>query len=867
MASPFDLAGAAREPSPFAALHTTRIVTGLYTNRNAMRDAATTDAQEKAYGGRRDSIWDGLNCEISPRLTLRRRPGTSIYNANAFNRVNRFYSFNTFSLTDEVIHVLADCQEAVYEITNGQKTAIWIKPAGSNVKTYFLGVGNTLYFTNGLENKMWIYGRGVFNWGGPGPTTAPTATQAPRPNPYGGWTANTGHACWIDVTPQGAQTSTFYNCIVIKGKDGNLQQWGNPIAYAGLAPLDRQTGSGEPTWNPPGQNTMDGTAIWLNKGPGAWQSSFGYGIGEVVIGHITGYADQLFISTHQGRSNSSGNPPIWPTTIGQQINDGSDGLIWKNAGPIRVWSDFGVSQSPQTVTTRAVIVDSNGYLETVYQMGKSGADPPAWNRSLGYFNTDGPQLVWINSGPFFVGGTATVLYGYAWKNSVTQDLTDMSPKSAPILVQQGNQVTVQGDAPTDRQYDTVIVYSTLQGGAIFGEIAEIAAPAPGQKWTYIDTTPGSVQSVNLDLQAQVNGEGTPLPTGATALEYHLGRIFVAVGNVVYISSGPDAIASGSSGNAGFGTTFTCQSKITRFWVNSLGIAAFTVRDSYMILGSGTDADPLYMVKWIENLPLLSYDCLATHKTNAIIFTGQRMVLQLDPGAGIIEPSFPIADQVDDLDPASSYLTFHTERSGENALYLSDGEGEWFRMAPNSAPETGINWSTRAILNSALLRNLSGGPGTASCVQTVETTPGVFRLLFGPGDGGGRILFRDLNANTDAQQAFYAWTTFGSFALASPGQLAALAFISLDSAAVGTPTKLSVLLGEIEGEFEPLRRTRQEPPDLPPSKTLTSDRFHLMQNEHPIYCRHMQMRVDWPAEDAANELYGFSLYGQLLEEYR
>jgi hypothetical protein len=45
-------AGGASEPSSFAPLHTNRQITGLWTNRSLLRDAATTDYQEHFGMGR-----------------------------------------------------------------------------------------------------------------------------------------------------------------------------------------------------------------------------------------------------------------------------------------------------------------------------------------------------------------------------------------------------------------------------------------------------------------------------------------------------------------------------------------------------------------------------------------------------------------------------------------------------------------------------------------------------------------------------------------------------------------------------------------------------------------------------------------------
>ena len=181
-------AGALSEPSNFAPLHTNRIFTGLWTNRSPLRDAATSDYAEHYGMGRQDSIWTGYNSEISSRLTLRRRPGSSVYNATSIPPVKRFYSFNTFTLTDEVIRVMADTALTVYDATAPNVTAIFTKSAGAK-STYFLGVGNTLYFTNGVDNMQVAYNPTtgtwgtVSNWGIAAPVNAPVVSQAPRPSP------------------------------------------------------------------------------------------------------------------------------------------------------------------------------------------------------------------------------------------------------------------------------------------------------------------------------------------------------------------------------------------------------------------------------------------------------------------------------------------------------------------------------------------------------------------------------------------------------------------------------------------------------------------------------------------------------------
>lgn len=856
MANAIQQAGGASEPSSFAPLHTNRIFTGLWTNRSPFSDAGISSNMEKYGLGRQDSIIAGLNTELTTKLTLRRRFGTTAYNTQTFPPINRFYSFNTFTLTDEVIHVLADTAATVYDATGpSTKTALWTKTAGAG-PTFFLGVGNVLYFTNGVDNKFWNYTAGtVSNWGITAPATAPNVSQVPRPNPYPAWAGNTGHAAWTPLQ----DGIHFFNYLALVDPNNNIQAWGYSLNNA---PPNLQVKSGVlgtsaalPWSTALNGLTTDGTIQWQNLGNKARVAGYGYVAGQMIsvaIANPAGTPDQLFVSISNGNADTT-ITPNWPIGLGQQVSDGAGGLIWQNAGPALAWTGIGSTTVAISVTTQPHIVDPNGYLQTITRMGRTSASPPAtWVQQIGALTTDG-TVVWVNSGPYAVPGTAAVQYGYAYKNALG-DISNMSPKSTPITVIQGNQVTVSGQGSGDPQVTTVYIYRTAQGGSTFFYLAQLTNPG-ATTWTFTDNTPDS--GLNILIQAQVNGEGTPLPAGATCMAYHLQRIFVAVGNVTYVSSGPDAIASTSSGNAGFNTTFTSQSKIIRYWVSPLGLVIFTVRDSYVILGSGTASDPLYQTTFIDGLPLLHYDAFTTHLTTPYLMLGTNMLVALDPSAGITEVGFPIADKLEEeFNAATAYVTFHTQASKESALYVDDGVGSWYRMSATTAPETGLTWSTKATL---------GTPSSA--VQSVEISPGVNRLLIGPGTAGGPIRQRDLTVNTDLGIPFSAHTTFGSIVLARPGELAALAFFTLESKKIGTRAALSVLLGEIFGTFEPLGRTRQDPTNLPPSDTLYSDRYHFLQSQSPAWCRHFQMDIAWPAEDAANELLTFTIFGQTWSEYR
>lgn len=864
MPNALQMAGATAEPSNFVPLHTNRIFTGLWTNRSPMRDAATSDFQEHYGMGRQDSILAGQNSEITPRLTLARRPGSSIYSDNGIPPVKRFYSFNTFTITTEVIRVMADTANAVYDYTvvnpadPDPARLIFTKSAGAG-PTFFLGVGNTLYMTNGVDNKQVTYDPTtdtwgeVIDWGIDAPTTAPTVTQAPRVSPYPTWQPSVFYG-W----PLTLGTTNYQFTIIVDTNNVLHITEGGGVTGPGPDP---------PAFNP-GGSTQDGTIEWNPVyNPTAWQAGYAYAAGQsAIVATVSGMPNTFLCIS--GSGNSAAQPPVWPAS--GQVQDGP--FVWQNIGITAVWNNPAPNQPSigpnRTISSTAIILDPNGYIQKIIQPGVSNTQPPnPWQEEAGAFTNDG-TAAWINTAPYSVGATAPTQYGYAYENSSTDDISNMSPASVQITVIEGNQVTITGDGTGQAGIDIIPLYRTPQGGSTFLYMDQIPNPGAGKKWTYVDNIPDA--DLNTEIQAQVAGEGTPLPAGATCLGYHLTRIFAAVGNVVWVSSGPDAVASGSSGNAGFDTAITAQSKIIRFWACSLGMVVFTVRDAYIILGSATDADPLYMVVFIEDLPLKSYDCWAVNKTTPYMLLGNNQLVSLDPSAGIIEVGFPIADRLmEEYDPTASYLTYHSQSSLDTALYIANGSmapnpagfgppvpapGQWYRMAQNNAPEQGSAWSTKALVSAA------------GCVQSVEVYPGTYRLLIAPTTASA-VLQRDRSKNTDNGTTYPVQTVFGSIVLAQPGQLAALSFITLESMRVGTRAGLALLLGEIFGEFETLNRTHQDPPILPPSNSLYSDRYNFAQSQNEAWCRHFQMEITWPAEDAANELLTFTIFGQTWQEMR
>jgi hypothetical protein len=161
MASPLEQAGAVKEPSEYAALSMDRAITGLWTQRSPLRDADVPYLYGKFYSASRfDSLIDGINREVTAKLTYRRRPGSSVYNSNPFPAVNSFYPYKCIHGGGEIVRVLADGADGnIYDATAGQKSTLFSKSAGAG-KARFAGVNTELFFADGVDLEKWLFPAG-----------------------------------------------------------------------------------------------------------------------------------------------------------------------------------------------------------------------------------------------------------------------------------------------------------------------------------------------------------------------------------------------------------------------------------------------------------------------------------------------------------------------------------------------------------------------------------------------------------------------------------------------------------------------------------------------------------------------------------
>lgn len=151
-------------------LYINKWFTGLYTNRSPLFTPLSVLGVQVL--SRQDALIDGLNLQLTPQFTLRRRYGFERSCTSAFNSSEWPTNFFSFEELNGTIIPLVDTQTNIYKFTPTSKTSIYTKAAGAS-QTNFNAVANTLYFCDG-KNANKFDGTTVSKMGIVPPIAAPT---------------------------------------------------------------------------------------------------------------------------------------------------------------------------------------------------------------------------------------------------------------------------------------------------------------------------------------------------------------------------------------------------------------------------------------------------------------------------------------------------------------------------------------------------------------------------------------------------------------------------------------------------------------------------------------------------------------------
>jgi hypothetical protein len=561
MAGSLQIAGgqATNKAPRYTPLYTSRYWSGLVTQRSPLRSAGSA-YEERYLGTRGDAIIDGSNCEITPKLTLARRPGNSVYNSNSFTAVDAFFAFREFGPNSEFIRVLADTSTGVFDITNNGDTLIFAKSPGAG-QTFFQSVGNTLFFGNGVDQKKYV--QSLFTR---------TALTTPLPN------------IGNNVTLTAASTPFISTYLI--DSNGNIEELlatevttVTNVTYVEATNLLTLT-VGSVAGITDGDNYViwdAATALWLNGVTWTVLTA----VGTTVTANLlnTQHADYAsapetgHVTDAQGGVPVTGNVvPTWNTQVPAAANDFQGGItvdgtaVWINrGGPLENWgiaagttaptAVVGASTSAWKATTffslAGAIIDTQfGGQTNIWQVtvaGKSGSSNPfTSNPTSGTTTVTDGTVTWknvasTNSGDSAWTGSTTFATGHliAENASGVNSLFELQANPFPVYKLVTGQYITAKFYPHNNTFSGQCELRNPLDGSNNPGVAPYTLQATGNNTSVLfnpaASTPANtspLQWATIDAAGDITGHTTPY-AGATPGNYTM----VVTGTMTFPTSG------------------------------------------------------------------------------------------------------------------------------------------------------------------------------------------------------------------------------------------------------------------------------------------------------------------------------------------
>lgn len=447
------------------------------------------------------------------------------------------------------------------------------------------------------------------------------------------------------------------------------------------------------------------------------------------------------------------------------------------------------------------------------------------------------------------GITARVGYRYVlcYKDSLDNHIGSASNKSASTKLFGPTKKKVQlsfaavpdtGAGLCNQRVDKIEIYRTMDGGAIYFYLDEVAASAT----SYNDTK--SDNQLNTDKVAPRGGINNPPPTGMSQVVYHNGRIWGIVDNKVYFSRGPDCL-NGDGSEAWYALDFfSFRSPVTAICSTSRGLVVFTSSDMFVI--TGYSREEFQRIPLRTRIGVLHWNAVTNDGDVIYVYASNKKLYRFTDY--VEDVGQPISDaDLANFAPNTTYICVHRE-GAEATLMLSCGSSSNQMLVMNLNTET---WCAPWTL---------GGSVSAGALASIQTGATTFRLLMGGRPGASSSYIWHWNSPTTAQDdgtSIAANLVFGSFVLAPPGELASLESLFFETSATGTAT-VSFLPQEISGSFTTIATAVDDPAELSASSTIYSKRYYPQQTSKPCIMRHLQYKIAWSAENSQPELYSLAL---------
>lgn len=553
------------------------------------------------------------------------------------------------------------------------------------------------------------------------------------------------------------------------------------------------------------------------------------------------------------------NSDLWGTTwtpaqviasnFGIQLQVHNNATLVSDAAytlPITIAVYYMLGSGDITGTVYAQIVkDSNGNLQAVKTAGTSSGSTPSWSTTIGGTTTDGATLVWqclgtANQLPALFSWT----YGYSF-HTLSPHTSTLSPLLTVYAPMIGNNVPLQGFGSADTQVDRNDLYRTPDGGSLLLFDQSTPNVNATTAWNITDNTLDL--SLNLLIVGPIAHLNDPPPAGMTLIARYQGRMWGAVGNLLYFSAGPDCTNGNGDQAWPPANVFVMTSNIVGLEPTSQGLVVGLQDEVWAIVG-GPQTLSFYPQQILQNFGVLSPNCMIADGDTLYMYTSSSQLFQLS-AAGKEEIGFPVADVLAvNFNPTTAYLAVHRAGSDEG-LFISNQANNVMRYSIAKSI-----WCP--------LATVSVGIGA---IGSLQTSPGTHQLIAGTGVGSGSPLARNVAGVYDGPNTSTTYTAFATIgpiilsAMGSSSPAAIKSFVVASGILGGTAPTLSVLPNEVSGAFTSIPVSNQDPYQLPASSTVSRQEFQWLgvQTPLPNAMRHLQVKLSFIAEAEPGEIYSLA----------
>lgn len=470
------------KPMKWVPIFIDRTFTGLYTQRSPLHDPSDL-VVARFYGGRPDALIDGLNVELTNKLTLARRYGISAFSATTYPAApTRAFEFR---LTNNTIQVLIDTPTGVYwDQQNGSKTLLYTKQSGAG-QAHFVSVGDICYIGDGqslLKYTPRNTNGTIWNYTIAPPASAPTVVSTPTGSASVAWQAST----------------VFSTFGIIIDSNGNSQQLIS-VALNGNSGQVGTGGQGQPSWNQtPGSTTTEtsGAPItWKNLGQiQQWTGATFYPNQAPIYDPVTGC---VFTNFAGAGGTSGGTKPNFNPTLGSLTYDNNGSCKWGNVGkvgstqvnlwfPSTAYTSFDTAAVDRMLICEPILPTNANtaganltsiFLQASQTTGNSGSGyTPAWATTAGLLTQDGNN-VWVCLGTATWTGGMTAI---AWAQGQAVFTVIKDTNSNLWVCTKGGTTAVGFVFPNPANYGDVVTDANDVSWTCLGPAGP--AWAANQKW-------------------------------------------------------------------------------------------------------------------------------------------------------------------------------------------------------------------------------------------------------------------------------------------------------------------------------------------------------------------------------------------------